>query len=321
MKVAILLFTFFAPLSGQSLSHSLLPSGDQAPTPRVDGAIAYDATGKQILTPRHGHVFVLDSTLRSVILFGGEGAGLFSDAGLSTSQPWLGASSAIPASMNRGRDRIVISHGFASGRPLRRCLHYTVHDQANGEMPPYGGFSSGSGPCPQADLWAFNLSTNSWQQRTPSQPTKGRQHYGVAFDAAKGNMVTVGGSGGRLLSDSWEHDAEDRSWQTSTIEGPSPSARHRHQAAKDPDDRLGDQCFSAVRVDRSRGEAVSIGDVNLDPETSVTVNRVRRESFSQTTPGSGCTDLEPSPVEVQLSTGEEQKAKRASSFGSPSPAN
>jgi len=146
MKVAILLFTFFAPLSGQSLSHSLLPSGDQAPTPRVDGAIAYDATGKQILTPRHGHVFVLDSTLRSVILFGGEGAGLFSDAGLSTSQPWLGASSAIPASMNRGRDRIVISHGFASGRPLRRCLHYTVHDRPTVRCRPTAAFPADPDP-------------------------------------------------------------------------------------------------------------------------------------------------------------------------------
>ena len=374
MKYAILLFTFLAQLSAQPLSYALLPSGDEAPSPRVDGAVAYDPAGKRIFmfggqdntgfkndlwsysltdqrwaklspsggipAPRHGHIFVFDSMRRRVILYGGQGAGFFSDVWALdiATMAWrlIGADTGTPARRyghsgiyEPGRDRIVISHGFASGRfddtwafslanntwtnlspasgrPLRRCLHHAVYDQANGEMLLYGGCSSGSGPCPQADLWAFNLLTNTWQERTPRPSPAGREHYGVAFDAARGKMVVFGGSGGGLLADTWEYDAKGRFWQTATIEGPVPTARKRHQGVFAPDIAATfffgggtntansnelwmlaqpkprvvpminsvSNIFSGEGGSISPGEAVSIAGVNLDPQTSVTVNGV-----------------------------------------------
>jgi hypothetical protein len=213
---------------------------------------------------RLGHTLVLDSMRRRLILFGGQASGFFSDvwafdiAGGSWRQ--LSADNAGPtrryghsAIYEMGRDRIVISHGFTnsgrfddtwafslatntwrdmsprSGRPLRRCLHHAVYDSANGEMLLYGGCSSGSGPCPQGDLWSFNLTSNQWTERTPRPSPAGREHYGVAYDPARARMVMFGGTGAGKLGDTWEYDPAGRSWLPAPIEGEAPSARSRHQ--------------------------------------------------------------------------------------------
>jgi hypothetical protein len=207
--------------------------------------------------PRFGHTLVLDSARRRLILFGGQAGGFFSDVwafdiAVSTWQQ-LSRDDAGPsrryghsAIYESARDRMVVSHGFtnagrfddtwafdltnstwrnispSSGRPLRRCLHHAVYNAAGGEMLLYGGCSSGSGPCPQADLWSFDLANNRWTERTPRVSPPGREHYGFAFDGPRSRAVLFGGSGNSgLLSDSWEYDPQALTWQSAAIEGQS----------------------------------------------------------------------------------------------------
>jgi len=233
------------------------------------------AAGSPKPAPRFGHTVVFDTARRRLIVFGGQAAGFFSDvwAYEISSNVWrqLSRDDAGPsrryghsAIHEPGRDRMIISHGFtnsgrfddtwafdlntntwrnispSSGRPLRRCLHHAVHDSSNGEMLLYAGCSSGSGPCPQADLWSFDLATNRWTERTPRDGNpSGREHYGVAFDAGRGRMVVFGGTGnGGATNDTWEYDPASRRWTAAVIEGGSPGARFRHQGAAGGDGAL-----------------------------------------------------------------------------------
>ena len=215
---------------------------------------------------RLGHTLVFDSARRRLVLFGGQASGFFSDTWAYdiATNAWLqlARDSAGPtrryghsAIYDAARDRMVISHGFtdtgrfddtwsfdlaanawtnvspAQNRPLKRCLHHASYDAANGQMYLYGGCSSGFGPCPQADLWAFDLAKNSWTELTPKPSPTGRDHYGMAFDAARAKLVLFGGSASVALNDTWEFDPKLRTWLPATLDGAPPTARTRHESA------------------------------------------------------------------------------------------
>jgi uncharacterized protein (TIGR03437 family) len=298
MTRLVLVLFYTLNVAAQNLSYSLLASTSPPPSPRVDGAVAYDPAGRQILLfggqdaaarndlwaysltqrrwsevpasgtlppARFGHTLVFDSARRRLIVFGGQASGFFNDVwafDLATST-WRQLSSGNTGPSRRyghsavidtARDRMVISHGFTNAgrfddtwafhlatnswrdisptanRPLRRCLHHAAYDPERGLMYLYGGCSSGSGPCPQGDLWSFDLSTNRWTERTPGNSPPPRQHYGMAFDEMRGKLVVFGGSGNGLLNDTWEYDPRASSWQSAPISGALPSARDRHHA-------------------------------------------------------------------------------------------
>ena len=215
---------------------------------------------------RFGHTLVFDSARRRLVLFGGQASGFFSDTWAYdiAANAWrqLARDNAGPsrryghsAIYDAARDRMVISHGFtdagrfddtwsfnletnawsnvspAQNRPLKRCLHHASYDAASGQMYLYGGCSSGFGPCPQADLWSFDLVKNTWTELTPKPSPAGRDHYGMAFDAQRAKLVLFGGSGGAALNDTWEFDPKPRMWQPAMLEGPAPTARSRHESA------------------------------------------------------------------------------------------
>lgn len=223
---------------------------------------------------RFGHTLVYDSVRHRLILFGGQAGGFFSDTWAYdiATNAWrqLASDSAGPsrryghsAIYDTARDRVVISHGFTNSgrfddtwafelatntwrnisppsgapRPLRRCLHHAALNAEGNEMLLYGGCSSGSGPCPQADLWSFDLTSHRWTERTPRLSPPGREHYGLAFDAVRSRLIVFGGSGSSLYNDTWEFDPRERLWQTATLAPGNnpPSARSRHEgaAAKD----------------------------------------------------------------------------------------
>ena len=211
---------------------------------------------------RFGHTAIFDSARRRLIVFGGQAGGFFSDVWaydiVANAWQQLASDAAGPsrryghsAIYESARDRMVISHGFTDagrfddtwafdfktnawanlsppkGRPLKRCLHHAAYDAANGQMYLYGGCSSGFGPCPQDDLWAFNLSQNTWQELTPATRPAGRDHYGMAYDTGRARLVLFAGSGNSLFNDTWEFDPASRAWQKPPIEGPLPTARSR----------------------------------------------------------------------------------------------
>jgi hypothetical protein len=244
----------------QSLSYSLLVSSSPQPSPRFDGAVAYDPVSRQVflfggedtaprndlwayslaqrrwseiqvsgsLPPaRFGHTLVFDPVRRRLVVFGGQAGGFFSDVWAfdiaSGSWRQLSADDAGPsrryghsAISETARDRMVISHGFTNAgrfddtwafdfaanswrdispsgtRPLRRCLHHAAYDAEHGQMYLYGGCSSGFGPCPQGDLWSFDLALNRWTERTPQSSPPPREHYGMAFDDVRGKLLVFG---------------------------------------------------------------------------------------------------------------------------------
>ena len=214
---------------------------------------------------RFGHTLLLDAARRRLIVFGGQAGGFFSDVWAFdiASRAWkqLAGDDAGPtrryghsAIYEPGRDRMVISHGFtnagrfddtwafdlgantwrdlspSAARPLKRCLHHASYDAERGQMYLYGGCSSGFGPCPQGDLWSFDLATNKWTERTPQPSPAPREHYGMAFDAARAKLVVFGGNGNGLFNDTWEFDPRSNTWQQAAITGNLPSPRSRQEA-------------------------------------------------------------------------------------------
>lgn len=213
---------------------------------------------------RFGHSLVFDSARRRVILFGGQAGGFFSDIwayDLAANQ-WarLSADDAGPlrryghgAIYETAKDRMIITHGFTTAgrfddtwafdfksnswtnltpsgnKPLKRCLHHTVYDSARGQMYLYGGCASGFGPCPLGDLWAFDLNTNVWLERTPSNSPAPRYHYGMSFDDSRLRLVLFGGFGNDLLGDTWDFNPISGQWQSATLAG-APSARQRQES-------------------------------------------------------------------------------------------
>jgi len=216
--------------------------------------------------PRWGHTLVFDSGRRRLILFGGQASGFFGDvwafdiaAGVWTE---LAPNDRGPSRRYghsgvydpRG-DRLVISHGFTNSgrfddtwsfdlasstwrnitpggaRPLRRCLHHAAIDEGRNTMYLFGGCASGFGPCPLNDLWAFDLAANRWTEVTGAAKPPAREHYGRAFDSARGRLVLYGGSGAGLLNDTWEFDPRTAVWAAANVRGDAPGARSRHESA------------------------------------------------------------------------------------------
>ena len=57
----------------------------------------------------------------------------------------------------------------------------------------YGGCSSGFGPCPQGDLWAFDPATRTWTDLTPSASPAARSNPALVRDDANGMIRLIDG--------------------------------------------------------------------------------------------------------------------------------
>ncbi|MBM3784081.1 MAG: hypothetical protein FJW30_06950 [Acidobacteria bacterium] len=299
---AFLLLAAAATLGGQSLEYTSFNVPTPGPSSRLDGTIVFDPPGNQLFlfggqdnsnnrndlwvysvsrnewreltppaplpAPRFGHTLNYDPVRRRLILFGGEGAGFFSDiwAYDIAANQWrqLADHSAGPSRRyghsgiyDAVRNRVVISHGFTDRgrfddtwafdlatnrwsdlsptgtRPVRRCLHHAEYDRAGEQMLLFGGCASGFGPCPLGDLWSLDLRTNRWTELRSTPSPSGRQHYGIAFDERRRKLILFGGSGARLFNDTWEFDPATSRWTEQTIADP-PAARLRVQGAYAP---------------------------------------------------------------------------------------
>ena len=219
----------------------------------------------QAPNPRHGHTATFDPLRRRIIVIAGQSGRFFGDAWAYDIQgnAWiqLSENSSGPspryghsAIYDPKRDRIVISHGFTSeqgrfddtwaldltnnswrdispaARPLRRCLHHAVYVPQNDQMLLYGGCSSGYGPCPQGDLWSFDLAKNQWTEISTAVRPAPRQRYGMVFDENRRKLVLFGGLGGPPLNDTWEYDPASAAWTQITPGGDVPAPRYRLEA-------------------------------------------------------------------------------------------
>lgn len=215
--------------------------------------------------PRHGHSLTLDPVRRRLLVFAGQARGFFSDvwafdlaqarwSRVAAAGSGPSARYAHSAVYDARRDRLVISHGFTSAgrfddtwaldlatnawrnlspsgaRPLKRCLHHAVLDEAADRMYLYGGCASGFGPCPLGDLWSFDLAQNRWTEITADPRPAPRERYGLTFDTSRNRLVLYGGSGNGKLNDVWEFDPRAATWRKATLAGVLPDGRSQHEA-------------------------------------------------------------------------------------------
>jgi uncharacterized protein (TIGR03437 family) len=221
-----------------------LPPAGTGPSARFDGTIAYDPAGQQILLfggrdsgpkndlwayslqrrqwtevgvagvrppARFGHTLLFDPVRRRLIVFGGQASGFFSDVWAFdlTGSSWqqLSRDAAGPsrryghsAIYEPSRDRMIVSHGFTNS----------------------GRFD---------DTWAFNFSTNSWQDVSPSgtRPLPRCLHRAV-YDAERSQMFLYGGCASGFgpcpLGDLWAFDLRRNQWIEQTAALKPPAREH-----------------------------------------------------------------------------------------------
>lgn len=252
LRALALGFWFAIAAQGQPLSWTLLRPAGSLPAPRIDGTVAWDAVGRQLflfggtdaagnrndlwvfswdrqtwtlLQPgggmpaaRFGHSLVFDSVRRRVVLFGGQAAGAF------FSDVW-----AYDVTVNSWRQL-----GIGSAGPLNRYGHGAIYETARDRLVITHGFTT-SGRFD--DTWAFDFTTNTWTELTPSgtRPLK-RCLLHSAYDATHSQMYLYGGCASGFgpcpLGDLWTFDLNSNSWTERTPQV-SPEAREHYGLAFD----------------------------------------------------------------------------------------
>jgi hypothetical protein len=222
-------------------------------------------------SPRFGQAVAVDTARRALYLFGGQadGATFFNDTwrldlddfawseivtGDARPSPRYGTSAVLDDQGN-----VLVSHGFtfegrfddtwsldpASGiwtdvspaaetRPLKRCLHEAVWDAAEQRMLLYGGCSSGFGPCPQGDLWAFDPVARTWTDLTPVTSPAARSNPALIQDDVSGGIHLIDGlTETGYAADLWTLDlsAEAPLWMEREQGAIVPEPRASHDAA------------------------------------------------------------------------------------------
>lgn len=221
-------------------------------------------------SPRHGQAVIYDEPRRRMVLFGGQASGFFDDVWAFDleKETWQEISVAgskpiarygLSAIFDAPRNRMIVSHGFsAEGRyddtwafdliknswtdltpsgtkPLKRCLHEAVYDAANDRMLLFGGCSSGFGPCPQGDLWSFDLKSNAWTELKPSgDKPSARSNPSLVFDGVSKRALLFGGKESEsVVGDLWAFDSGSGKWLKLLPAGTALSARRSHDALVD----------------------------------------------------------------------------------------
>ncbi len=279
---------------------NLTPTSGTQPEARRNGAAIYDPQGKRIIvfggggnsgdlndtwafdvtartwtklvtvgTPpsvRHGFDAVYDTAGHQLVIYNGQGAGLFNDSwtlDLNTLQ-WRDVSPANDAARPKRRygsagvfdpvSRSLVSFaGFTSeagrfqdtqsfglannswtdwtpggNKPQVRCLLTGAYDKTNRRMLIYGGQRSG----PLGDLWSFDLASRTWENLS-NATTPSARYFTTSFVDAAGNFIFFGGQTSSGNSDElWAFSQSARTWNRLTPSG-GPSARNGAVSAYD----------------------------------------------------------------------------------------
>jgi hypothetical protein len=122
--------------------------------------------------------------------------------------------------------------------PLKRCLHELVYDAPANRLVLFGGCSSGFGPCPQGDMWAFDLRSSTWAELKPvgSRPSPRSNPSFVPDPAGKRILLFGGETANGVSAEAWSYDLAGNTWTQLNTPG-APGARTSQGTAYDPEGR------------------------------------------------------------------------------------
>jgi len=215
---------------------------------------------------RFTHNAVFDSAQNRMIVWSGQGSGLYNDVwafNFSTNnwqQLWANGNAAgaplirygTAAAFDPLHRRLINFAGFtSSGRfkdtwhlnvdapewtdksdsnnPLERCLHTACFVPDRRKMIVYGGQRSGT----LDDIWALNTDTFVWANLTPPVRPAGRWFSSIVYDG-KGNILMFGGQTANGASNEfWRFSLDMNMWEL-IPSAKSPEARYGHSAVYVP---------------------------------------------------------------------------------------
>jgi hypothetical protein len=122
-----------------------------------------------------------------------------------------------------------------AGGPSARSDHtWTVDPE--GEIAYLFGGRPDQGSAALADLWAYDLATDEWNQLAGGPPP--RFGHNAAWVPGVGVVIFAGQAGSTFYNDLWAYDPESGTWAQLAAGGAVPVARYGSCAALGPDGRL-----------------------------------------------------------------------------------
>jgi hypothetical protein len=102
----------------------------------------------------------------------------------------------------------------------------------------FGGCSSGFGPCPQGDIWAFDLKNNTWTELKPAgSAPAARSNPSLVYDAAGQQIFLFGGLAEQgANAETWSYDLARNVWTKLESDG-GPGARSSQGTSYDTEVR------------------------------------------------------------------------------------
>jgi len=122
----------------------------------------------------------------------------------------------------------------APGPDAREDHTWTV--DGDGQVAYLFGGRSADGP--QADLWAFDLTTDSWTERQPAGDGPAPRFGHTATWVPSVGLVVWSGQGADFFDDIWAYDPAVDAWHELPSLGAVPEARYGSCASLGPDGRL-----------------------------------------------------------------------------------
>jgi N-acetylneuraminic acid mutarotase len=118
---------------------------------------------------------------------------------------------------------------FPPYMPNGRAGHAMAYDARNDVLVMFGG---GDGYCTYSDTWIYNISRNTWTNRTPGKsPPPGREYPTMAYDEEKGLIFMFGGLSAEG-NDTWCYNTTANRW-TKIDTRRAPGSRYGHAMAYD----------------------------------------------------------------------------------------
>ncbi len=173
-----------------------------------------------IPTPRFAQAMAYDTSRQRSIMFGG------SNFGYTNNETWY-----YWASNDTWR-RV----NCPDKRPSARFGHAMVYDQKNDSVLLFGGYDAQGR---RNDTWAFNCTSENWEEITPKDGVKpaARVYHAMIYNTLNETTLLFGGDDGDPLNDTWEFNYTEKEWSKLVVNN-APAPRWLHSMAWDVHNNL-----------------------------------------------------------------------------------